>query len=74
MAKLSRDVTVMFRGEYPINAKAGTRLIEQRDGMGRPQYAIPSGACDPGPCAALFKHDATYYYVWAQADAVDLSE
>lgn len=72
MAKLARDVTVIFRGEYPVTAKAGTRLLPLKDGMGKPCFAIPRGACDPGPCAALFKHDSTYFYVWAPANAVDL--
>lgn len=73
MAKLARDVTVIFRGGYPVTAKAGTRLGLSKNGMGQDCYYIPRGACDPGPCAALFKHDSTYYFVWAPADAVDLT-
>lgn len=72
--RLSRDVTVQFRGFYTVTAKAGTPLQMIRDGMGKPCYAIPPHACDPGALAAMFKHDATYFYVWAPADAVETVE
>ena len=75
--RLSRDVTIMFNGGgraadgYPVSAKAGTHLLEVTGGLG-PSYAIEVEDCiiDPG-VAALFKHDSTYYYVFAPIDAVE---
>lgn len=74
--RLSRDVTVRFRGDYDVTAKAGTRLMMIPDGSGKPCYAIPPSACDAGPMGAagtrsIFGHDSKYYHVWAPADAVE---
>jgi len=74
--RLSRDVTVRFRGDYDVTAKAGTRLTRHRDGMGKPCFAIPPNACDAGPMGAagtwsIFSHDSKHFYIWAPADAVE---
>ncbi|RUX60133.1 hypothetical protein [Mesorhizobium sp. M7A.F.Ca.CA.002.12.1.1] len=83
--RLSRDVVVRFRGDYDVHAPAGTPVQMIPDGMGKPGYAIPPGACTvPGipqleavsrqgksRKVSIFDHDSTYYYIWAPADAVE---
>lgn len=75
--RLSRVVTVRFRGEYDVTAKAGTPLTLIPDGMGNPCYAIPPSACDAGTMGgprSIFAHDSTYYHIWAPPDAVETVE
>ncbi|RWC91665.1 MAG: hypothetical protein EOS72_03145 [Mesorhizobium sp.] len=70
--RLSRDVTVRFRGSYDVRAKAGTVLehVPHNAGIATPGFAIPVAACetDVGTYADF---DLAHYYVWAPADAVE---
>jgi hypothetical protein len=75
--RLSRDVVVMFNGGgkasdgYEVRAAAGARLDQVFGGQGA-MYAIPPSVCQVAPTVrGIFKHDSTYHYVWAPADAVE---
>lgn len=82
--RLSRDIVMMFNGGgdpangYPVKAKAGTKLIPVKSGMGN-YYAIPPSACDAGAMGktgtwTIFGHDSTYHHVIAPADAIEAME
>lgn len=74
--KLSRDVTVNFRG-YNVTAKAGTKLelVKNASGTHGNMWAIPAYLCDAGPMGkagkwSIFGHDSMHYYIWAPIDAI----
>ncbi len=67
----------MFRGDYPVTAKAGThlRLVKGAVGGKEDAWAIPPQACDAGAAGAaetwsIFGHDSKHFYIWAPLDAV----
>jgi hypothetical protein len=73
-AKLKTDVTVDFRG-YPVSAKAGTPLIQTKDGSGKVVFAIPPSLCDAGPMGfagtwSIFGHDSKHFYVFVNDEHV----
>lgn len=78
-AVLSRDVEIMFRDDYPVKAKAGTRLhlVRGASGTAGDLWSIPPHACDAGPMGgknSIFAHDSKHFYIWAPLDAVEVIE
>jgi hypothetical protein len=64
----TRDVTVRYRGDYDVDVPKGTQVIKL--GENYAVYAPMQLPAASGPYAGLFKHDATYFYVWVPAEAV----
>lgn len=69
--RLARDVTVKFHN-YEVKAPKGAPLwlIKFASGTTGDLLAIPPRCCDAGAAGAynkhsIFKHDCTYYYIWA---------
>lgn len=68
--RTAREITMRFQDMHDLRIPAGTSARWIKGGTGG--YAIaPSSAHLESKTAALFKHDATYYYIWV--DAKDLT-